>query len=140
MVIKSNTRIVITDHACQRFRERFRLACPQKYQGDMRMFKSFIVALVQQGIVRNCWKSVPFYVNKLATEHGEGTEIIENKGIFFIAHYFPERNTVRIVTVVKNMLYYGTADSVVVTTAGGARWVHKDVAKRMLTNTKKVVR
>ena len=94
-------RIIVTNHARQRFKERFyNLAfrlCHQEYDSAMLYY------------LRNAskcmhWKQSPFYVNKLRTMHKKiNIEVYKRNGVYFVVDENDDR--LIILTVVKSFLF-----------------------------------
>ncbi len=96
-------RYVVTAHAIDRLRERFRLKFP-KYCNDRRETESLILGQISTAQQMNEWKTAPFYVNRMGWQYGPGVEIFKKSGVYFICVMKGDVCSVR--TCTPRALYY----------------------------------
>lgn len=97
-------KFLVTKHARDRLRERFRLKFSPSFFSDPRMTDSLIIGQVSTAIRKECWKRSPFHVNRVAWKYGQGTEIYHKSGIYFICNV--QDNVCRVLTCTTRILYY----------------------------------
>ena len=76
-------KVVVTGHAIDRFRERFRLRF-HKYCKSRPDIASLIIGQVSTAHRLDSWKSVPFYANKVGAKYGTGVEIFLKSGVYYL--------------------------------------------------------
>ena len=77
------TKVIISNHAVKRMRERFRLRFPRSAFETHRGIENLMIAQLQNA--RRCerWKQVPFYRNRAMTEYGPDLEVFERSGVYY---------------------------------------------------------
>lgn len=96
--------IIVTKHAIQRLKERFR-AKFYRYVYNDELSHNLILAQVANGTSLNDWKRIPFYVNKIGSLYGQNTEIVTKSGVYYICKLDGKKLIVK--TCVENILHYG---------------------------------
>lgn len=102
----SKAKIVISNHARQRFKQRFGLIF-HKFVQDRRMLDNFIIAQVSTGRILDNWKQYPFYCNKIRTKHGLNTEVITKSSVYYMVNWSPQDSTIVVKTCIRSFFSFG---------------------------------
>lgn len=102
-MIDQKIKILVSNHAVERLKERFYFRF-KGYFANFQTTKNLIQAQVSTGLIMQDWKQSPFYVNKMATNYGDKTEIIKKSGVYFICSR--NDNVLMVKTCVPKVLYY----------------------------------
>jgi hypothetical protein len=100
-----NVKVIVSQHAIQRLKERFRNRFYNYFQHP-EMTRNLIIAQVMNAQHLIDWKQTPFYVNKIATTYGDGVEIMHKSGVYYICNYKASDNSLYVKTCVPRILHY----------------------------------
>lgn len=98
-------KINVSDHAIARLKERFYWKF-HNYFHHKEMTRNLIYAQVRNANQLHSWKMVPFYVNKLATQYGQGIEILNKSGVYYLCRYNASKDSLHVMTCVKMIMSY----------------------------------
>ena len=97
-------RYVITKHAMERMRERFRLRFAASHFSNPQMLQSLMNGQLSTASHKNEWKSNSFCLNRVAWMYGPGIEIYKKSGVYYVCKVKDDVCTV--LTVSPKILFY----------------------------------